>query len=90
MKWKFTLPKLIEKGQIVNLSQMPDYSEHTDESTWQIGDDNLVFNHTTRKFRLERFEWSDEDGDWLQCTPDLDHKEARQVAFDNNIIYEVM
>lgn len=87
MKYGFTMVKLIDEGKVVNVSLMPDYNEMWNESSWQVGDDVLYFNHTTKKWRLERFEWDDEEGDWLQMTPDLGHKEARQVAFDEQIIY---
>jgi hypothetical protein len=87
MKYGFMFAKLAQEGKVVNVGQLPDYSDWSNESSWQVGDDVLYFSHKTKKFRLERFEWSDEEGDWLQLTPDLGHKEALQVALEENIIY---
>ena len=87
MKYGFTFNKLVQERKVVNVAMIPDYSDWSNESSWQVGDDVLYFNHTTKQWRLERFEWDDEEGDWLQCTPDLGHKEARQIAFDEQIIY---
>ena len=87
-KFGFTFAKLAQEGKVVSVGLLPDYSDYSDESSWQVDDDVLFYNHATKKFRLERFEWSEEDGDWVQLTPDLGHKEALQVALDSNIIYE--
>ena len=88
MKFGFTVAKLVKEGKVVNIALMGDYSEHTDESSWQVDDDVLYFNHKTKKFRLEQFAFSEEEGDWIEGET-LGHKEAIQVALDNNIIYKV-
>lgn len=88
MKYGFTFAKLAQENKVVNLSIMPQHSETTNESSWQIDDDILYFNHDTKKFRVERFEWSDEDGEWLELYPEVGHKEAIQYALDYNIIYK--
>jgi hypothetical protein len=90
MKFKFTLTKMIDEGQVINASQLPDYNDWSNESQWQLSDEHtLYFNHTTKKFRVERWEWSDEDGDWLHCLPDIGHNTARDIALAENIIYKV-
>lgn len=81
---KFTLLKLINTKQVVPARLLPDIAG--DSFTWQVGDtDVLEYNRKTKQFSLEVYEFIDEDYELVNT---LGHKDARQVALDEGIIYE--
>ena len=81
---KFTLLKLIDAKQVVPARLLPDVVG--DSFTWQIDDkDVLEYNRKTKQFSLEVYEFIDEDYELVNT---LGHKDARQVALDEGIIYE--
>jgi hypothetical protein len=81
---KFTLLKLIDAKQVVPARLLPDVVG--DSFTWQIDDkDVLEYNRKTKQFSLEVYEFIEDDYELVNT---LGHKDARQVALDEGIIYE--
>ena len=81
---KFTLLKLIDAKQVVPARLLPDVVG--DSFTWQIDDkDVLEYNRKTKQFSLEVYEFIEDDYELVNT---LGHKDARQVALNEGIIYE--
>lgn len=81
---EFTFQRLAKQGKIVNVSLLPEIENN--EYNWQIDDkDILRYNFNTRQFRLDIYEFSEDEGDW-EYTRTLNPEDSKQVAIDNNII----
>ena len=78
----------LEKGKVINASLLPDTM--TDEGLSfsydsPEGDNYIIDMSADGVFSAERFEWSDEEDEWVD-TAEYGHEEAKAIALQAGII----